>query len=158
MQSPFVKRVIALVAGLIVSMGLILLVERLGHSVFPPPAALTPDATTMTDPAAQAALMKAVADYIATAPLGALLFPVLAWGVGAAGGAWIAARLAPATQGLRSAAIIGAVVMLGTVMNLRSIPHPVWMWLAGPLVVLAGTWLGARLGGALGGVAPVAAD
>lgn len=75
MQSPFVKRVIALVAGLIVSMGLILLVERLGHRASAAGRA-DPDATTMTDPAAQAALMKAVADYIATAPLGALLFPV----------------------------------------------------------------------------------
>lgn len=149
MQHPIVKRITALLAGMFVANGLILLVEGLGHRVYPPPAELTPDAATLTDPAAQAAFMKAVADYVATAPLGALLFPLLAWGLGAAGGAWMAARLAP-DRPLRHATIVGALVMLGTVLNLAGIPHPTWMWLAGPLLVLAGTWLGARLAWSLG--------
>lgn len=143
MQHPLVKRITALLAGLFVSNGLILLVEGLGHRIYPPPAGLTPDAATLVDPAAQAALRDAVADYVATAPLGALLFPLLAWGLGAAGGAWMAARLAP-DRPQRHAAIIGALVMLGTVLNLAGIPHPTWMWFAGPLLVLAGTWLGMR--------------
>ena len=149
MQHPIVKRLTALLAGLFVSNGLILLVEGLGHRVYPPPAGLTPDAATLADPAAQAAFMKAVSDYVATAPLGALLFPLLAWGLGAAGGAWMAARLAP-DRPQRHAAIIGALVMLGTVLNLAGIPHPTWMWLSGPLLVVAGTWLGMRLARRMG--------
>lgn len=150
MQNPLVRRFIALLAGLVVSNGLILLVEWLGHQVFPPPASLIPDVAKMADPAANAAFMKAVADYVATAPLGALLFPVLAWGVGATGGAAIAARLSPPEQRMRNAIFIGLLVMLATVMNLLNVPHPSWMWLAGPLLVLGGTWLGARFAGAMG--------
>lgn len=143
MQHPIIKRITALLGGLFVANGLILLVEGLGHRIYPPPAALTPDAATLTNPAAEAAFMKGIADYVATAPPGALLFPLLAWGLGAAGGAWMAARLAP-DRPQRHATIIGALVMLGAVLNLASIPHPTWMWFAGPLLVLAGTWLGMR--------------
>jgi len=142
-QHPIVKRVLALLAGLLVSNGLIVLIEGLGHRAYPPPAGLIHDAAAASDPAAQAAFRKAVADYMATAPMGALLFPLLSWGLGAAAGAWVAARLSP-DRPLRQASIVGALVMAGTVFNLAGVPHPTWMWLAGPLLVLAGTWLGTR--------------
>lgn len=157
MKSPLFQRILSLLAGVLVSGGLISLVEGLGHRLYPPPAALMPDPASLADPAALEAYKQVIADYVATAPLVVLLFPVAAWGIGAMGGAWVAARWAPLNK-RRNALLIGALVMLGTLTNLASIPHPNWMWAAGPLSVAAGTWLGARLAGVLDEAADEGAD
>lgn len=43
--------------------------------------------------------------------------------------------------------IIGAhsILVASAVANMLLLPHPSWMWVAGPVVILGAGWLGARL-------------
>ena len=61
-----IRNAAAFVVGIVTAFGLVLLIEKLGHTIYPPPADLD-----WSDPAA-------VRPYIATLPIFALLFPMFA--------------------------------------------------------------------------------
>lgn len=147
MKNPVVRSVLALLAGIVVANLLILLIENASTLFVELPPELRADAATLADPERREAFMQAWADYMPNAPLTLLLFPPLAWLIGSGAGAWVAARLAPGT-GLRQALIVGALILIGSLLNLYQIPHPSWMWLVGPLAPILGTYLGARWAGA----------
>jgi hypothetical protein len=119
--------------GVVVGGVTVALVEGAGHAVFPFPADLDP-----SDSAAVAAAM-------AEAPLGALLSVLAAWGCGAVVASFVGTALSSWRRVLMGAFSAG-LVLVGTAANLILIPHPVWMTLAGPVVVLLGMTLGAWLG------------
>lgn len=152
MRNPSVRRLLALVAGLVLANALIFVIENASSRVYRLPPELQADATTMADPVAREAFMQAWKAYMPTAPLGLMLFPLAAWLVGTALGVWLAARLAPESARWNGR-LIGGLILLGTAVNLSTLPHPTWMWLAGPLVVVVGAWLGDRLAG---GASPAA--
>jgi hypothetical protein len=70
---------------------------------------------------------------------------VVAWGVGAFAGSWVAARLARPGGSLGHGLVIGGLLFVATVLNLRMVPHPVWMWVVGLAEIPALSYLGARL-------------
>lgn len=113
------------------------LVEALGHLTAPQPFPVE-----MSRPDAMQQMM-------ANAPLTALAFVPLAWFLGSAVGAYVSVRLAnlkPARPGW----ITGGLFLLLALQQLRSFPHPLWMWLAGLLAIGVGTRLGIRLAQARG--------
>jgi hypothetical protein len=122
----------AVVAGVVFGGILVAIVEYIGVLLFPLPAGVDP-----TDSEALAA----IADSI---PVGAQLFVLLAWAVGALAGGWLAARLAP-SQPLVHALIVGAVLMVLGIINLVSIPSPLWFWIVGLLLFLPAAYVGGRL-------------
>ena len=126
------RSVLAVILGIVAAGLLIWVVEGVGHRVYPPP-----EGVDFHDPQAVAAIMEEI-------PLGALLFVLLAWGVGTLAGGWLAALVAGRSATLY-ALIVGAVMLAGGIMNRVMIPHPVWFWILGVLVFLPAAWLGARL-------------
>ena len=121
----------------VVSGGLtVALLEFVSHAIWPPPAGLD-----LTD-------AKAVAELMATAPLGAFIALIVAWTLGGMVGSGVAAAVATWRRVL-IAGMAGGMTLVGAAVNLMAIPHPLWVTVAGPagIVVgmLAGTWVGLQL-------------
>lgn len=122
----------AVIAGVVTAFVLIMLIEKLGHLIYPPPADLD-----WSDPAA-------VRPYIATLPLYALLFPMLAWMIGTFIGSLLACFIGTARP-LTLAGIVGGLVLAATIANLIVIPHPLWFSILSVLGIAASAWLAMRI-------------
>ena len=119
------RKIVAVVLSAVVAVVLIVAIEALGHSVYPIPANLD---ITNSD---------AMQEYVMSAPVGALLSVLAAWLVATLVGGLLAcfvAREAP----LANSAIVGGLVLLSTIINLVSIPHPPW-FSATSIVAIIGT-------------------
>ena len=125
------RSLLAVLVGALFGTLLVFGTETLGHLVYPTPEGLDP-----ID-------IDALAAYVQTAPLGALLFVHLAWALGSFGGGWVAARMA-AEDRTRQGLVVGALLMALGLVTMFSFPHPSWFWL-GALVFLPSAYGGARL-------------
>ena len=125
------RTVVAVILGVVSGTLAIALVERTGHQVYPPPEGLDIEDR------------EAVAELVAAAPIGALLFVLAAWGIGAGVGGWISVRLGSPVP--RGPFIVGLVLLAFGVTNMLMIPHPTWFFIAGVLIFLPTALLGGRL-------------
>lgn len=121
----------AVLAGLVAMLLVVAGVEYIGHTLVPPP----PDIDLSTPDALRAALRQL--------PFASLAFVVLAWTLGAFLGALVAAALLPAHRG-SAALAIGTVMLLLVAFTVVTIPHPVWMVIAGLALPLPAAWLGGK--------------
>ena len=126
------RLVLAILAGVLVAGFVIFLLEMPGQLLYPPPAGLD-----MSNP-------DAMSRYVAGLPAGAFAIVLLAWVVGAFGGAWVATRLA-ARHAIWPGLVIGGLELLGIAWNVMKIPHPVWMVAAAVLAVPVAAYFGAKL-------------
>ena len=133
--NPIGKAILGTVAGVIVGGIMVGFSEKIGHSFYPPPEGLD-----FNDPVV-------LKELIATLPVGAFLFVLLAYGLGA-----IAGSITGGLIGGRNAAVIaGAILCLFGFMTLLMIPHPIWF---GPSVLVVnglGTILGLQVNKAIRG-------
>ena len=127
------RKIIAVVLGVVVAVVLIIAIEALGHAVYPVPEGLDISNT------------EAMQAYVTGLPIGALLFVMGAWLVATLGGGLLACFIARETP-LVYAAIVGGLVLLGTIINLMSIPHPTWFSITSVLAIIAIIFVTGRLG------------
>lgn len=132
-MSSLVRNILALLAGAIVSIVLIGLVQAAAHYLYPPPPGLD-----YNNPEVLKKIMM-------EAPVGALLMVLLSYFTGTFIGSWVAARLA-ADAPERQAFLIGGMMLISGLMNLFAIPHPVWFWVGSIVVFVAAAWLGGKTG------------
>lgn len=125
------RKISAVLLGLLVSVVTVMLVEWISHQVYP----LPPD-LDFKDP-------EKVRSYVSGLPLGAFLAILLGWLLGTLAGGMAACRVAREKPAV-FASIIGAVMMAATVANLIMIPHPTWFSIPGIGVIAAGTLLATR--------------
>ena len=128
----WLRNVLAVFLGLVLSGIVVGLVESVGHLLWPPPPGVD-----VTQPEALAALMDQI-------PLPAKLNVVLAWWLGAFVGAGVAARLAgsrPAVLGY----VVGSVQLAGGVATLFMIPHPAWMVVSALVAAPSAAFVAVRL-------------
>lgn len=121
---------LGIIAGITIAMVCIFVTEIAGHLLYPPPtdaAMNTPDA---------------VADYIASAPTMALVFPPLGWFLGAAIGGGAARYIGRKPW---AGWVIAGVVLAGGIVNLFLIPAPIWMQIAAVAAPLWGGWVAAKI-------------
>ncbi|MEC8930467.1 MAG: hypothetical protein VYB08_03565 [Candidatus Latescibacterota bacterium] len=130
-ESPMVRALLAVIAGIAVSRLSIDLLESIGHSMYPRPEGLDP----YGDPEGFAVAVKQM-------PTGALAVVLLAWAMATFIGAWLAARIVGRPfYGL----LVGGVMMLGGVSKIVAVPHPWWFTVIGILLFLPSAYAGARL-------------
>ena len=127
------KNIGAGIAGIVIAGLVIMLVEMIGHTVYPPPPDLD-----FTDTAAMSA-------YVAALPAAAFLFVIVAWGLGACFGTLVACKIGNARP-VVFACVVGGAILAGVVYNLATIPHPIWVAIAGIGLTVSGAWLGISLG------------
>jgi len=123
------KNIAAGVAGILVAVGLVWIIEIAGHTIYPPPPDLD-----FTD-------TEAVRLYISGLPLGAFLFIGGAWFVGTLGGTVVACYVGNAAPRI-FAMIVGALMLVATASNLAMIPHPLWFSVSGIVGIIFAAWLG----------------
>ena len=119
-----IRKVAAAIAGVMVAMVTIGLVEMLGHFFFPPPADIE-----FGDP-------EQVREFMSTLPLGSILFVAAAWAIGTFLGT-LAGALLSGSGALPYAIVVGGFVLAGAITMLVVIPHPWWFTIAAPLSVAA---------------------
>ena len=114
-----------LAAGLAVAIFTIMFVEFIGSQLFPPPRGY--------DMSGGSAL---------SMPFENLIWPVIAWFLGALAGSWVAIRI----SGERwTGWTIAAFVLAATIFNFALITHPLWMMIAGVVAPILGGWIGQLL-------------
>jgi hypothetical protein len=91
--------------------------------------------------------------YIATLPFLALLFPMIAWVVATFAGTVLACKIGTANP-LAFAAVVGGLVLAGTIANLIMIKHPLWFSLVSLVAVAASAWIAARVSSGPGSPTP----
>src|SRR5688572_11978981 len=111
------RSIIAVLAGIVISMVTITVVQMLGHQIYESPAGLD-----MNDKAA-------IAAYMEKMPIEAMLMVLLAYIAGAFLGGLIAARLAP-RRPILHAMIIGTLLFFAGIANFIMLPHPIWFFAA----------------------------
>ncbi|HQW67664.1 MAG TPA: hypothetical protein PLJ23_11535 [Gemmatimonadales bacterium] len=130
--------IFALLLALAVAGCIVFLLETLSQQVMPLPEGIDP-----LDPVQLKAALEA--GELPWLGMGLVLG---GWLLGAYAGGRVVMQVARREWVLLVFAGLFTAVVVSTLM---AFPHPTWMWLAGPLSVLVGTWLGMRLGGVLGG-------
>ena len=125
-----VRTILGLLAGLVVGVVLVGLLEMAGHMIYPPPPGLDP-----RDPSGMAALVAAM-------PIGAKIAVVVAWALGALGGALTAGLIARRAWTFW---VVGGLLAVAAVYTVLMIPHPVWMRIAAVAAPLLGAWTGGWL-------------
>jgi hypothetical protein len=123
---------LSILAGVIVSLMLVMLGDGVSATVAPLPPG--------TDPH-DAEAMRTVMHQI---PMSAFLVLLASVGVAGVAGAWVAARLSR-TAARRNGMIVGALLLCAMIWNLFTLPHPVWFAITAVLIVLPAAWLGGRL-------------
>ena len=126
------KRIAAVLLGVVTAFVLVAVVQKLGHLIYPPPADLS-----LAEPERWKA-------YVAGLPPGPFLFVLAAWAVGTLGGGWVATLIAR-EKPLVFALIVGAVVMIASIAQLVAIPHPLWFTIAAIILIPAAAYAAARL-------------
>ena len=88
--------------------------------------------------------MKAVSEWVASLPLGAFLFILLAWLLGTTAGTAWAARFED-QRPLLHAYIVGGIMLALGIANMQAIEHPIWFQVLGIIVFPIGTAAGHHL-------------
>ena len=127
------KNIAAGIAGVVIAVALVWLIEMVGHSVYPPPPNLN---------FADADAMRA---YTSTLPIGAFLFVGGAWFAGTLCGTFAACKIGTAKP-IVFAGVVGGLMLIATASNLVLIPHPLWFSILGIVGIIVAAWLGMTLG------------
>lgn len=131
MLNPTIRRILGAVTGIVTAMAVILLVESVGHSVSGGPT--MPDVNNA----------EAVAAYAASLPIGSLLSVLIAWVGGTAAGVVAGSLIAPG-RSFFIAILVGALVLLGAIMQVLQFPHPMWLVVSSMIGIPTAAWLSAR--------------
>lgn len=108
-----IRMILGAVVGLAVAIATVMIMQKLGHMVFPPPAGFEVEDTA----AARA--------YVDSLPLGAFLFVLASYFIGTFDGVFAACLIARFKY-RAFAIIIGGLMLVATIANLILIPHPHW--------------------------------
>lgn len=130
-----VRNIIAVIVGFVVGGIAVFLVESIGHQVYPIPAGLD-----LSKP-------EAIAEYVSKAPIGAILFVLIAQSAGSFIGGLITGLIAVAKA--PTAIIYGVLALAMAGLNAFLIPHPVWFLVPSLLLPIPLALFGSRCSGLL---------
>lgn len=125
------RAIFSVVAGLIVAVALIGGMNILTHELYPPP------------PGVDARNPDAIRELIAVMPVSGLLLIVVGWILGAGLGSHMAVRVAKRTVRWPGF-LVGTLILLASLYNLFTIPHPIWFFVVAVVGVPLATWIGTQ--------------
>jgi len=126
------RKILAVIFGMLVGAIVVFLVDMFGHTIYPFPEGLDMDDTA------------AVNAYVAAAPVGAMLFVVLAWVLGSFVAGTVATLICNDGKSVY-ALTCGVLLLIGGITTLVMIEHPTWMWIVSAFAFISPAWLGYRL-------------
>ncbi len=123
-----IRKIAAVVVGILLTSLVVGLVQQLGHYLYPLPAGTDPN-----DP-------EAIKKYVENAPFLAVFFVIISYAAGAFTASFVATKIA--NDGKKIYALfIGVLFLLTSIYMMVTIPSPIWFWILGIAVwslVLAG--------------------
>jgi hypothetical protein len=130
-MNKYLRNVIVMILALLVGVGLIMLIQGIGHKIYPSPEGLDLRDTL------------AIKAYMAEAPIMALLMVPISYLVGGLGAELIASIW---TKGDKLAVIIvGGILLAATIYTLFLLPNPIWLAavnvISSALPILVGLYL-----------------
>ncbi len=127
------RTILAVLVGLVVAVLTMLASEYIGMSLFPPP------------PGTQLDTEADLARLIASASTGKLAWVLFGWTLAAFIGGWVASRISRRHR-IAAAVSVGVFIVVGVVLNVSMLPHPLWVTIAGVLLPIPAAWSAARIG------------
>ncbi len=127
------RRFLGVIVGLAVGFVAVLLVEGLSLLFYPFPSGLD-----MSD-------VEAMRRHVENLPAGALVFVVVAHIAGSFAGAFACAAMVR-HKWITGSLLIGILLLVGGLVNLFRIPHPIWFAIADVIVYIPFSLLGGRVG------------
>lgn len=118
------RRILGTLLGIFVAGLVVMVIEGLGSSAFPPDPGFDPAAPDLS-----------------LVPMGAIAMVALAWVLGPIAGGLVA-NLVGRPPGPVPALIIGGLFLAADVANLLMIQSPPWLWVVGLVAPLPGAWGG----------------
>jgi len=128
-----IRNIVAVVVAFVIGGVFVFGIEAIGHQVFPLPAGMDKNN------------MEQVAAYVKTAPLGALLFVLLAQSSGSFMGGLVTWILGGSRQTIL-ALIYGVLALTMAAITVSLIKHPVWMTALALFLPIPLSLLGSKLG------------
>lgn len=128
-----VRNILSIASGLLTSFVLIILLEAIGHILYPPPADL------------DIRNAEAYKEFLSHAPMSVFLLVLLAYALGSFFGGMTSSWVAKENKAGKAMTVGGILMGLGMV-NLMSFQHPVWVVVAGFFAFLPFSYLGGKLG------------
>lgn len=127
------RTILAILAGLIVAILTILALQYFGISLFPPPPDIQFDKETD------------LAQLVASASTGKLIWVLFSWALAAFVGSWVASRISQRHR-VAAAISVGVFIVIGVILTVSQYPHPTWMTVAGIALPIPAAWLATRIG------------
>jgi len=127
-----IRKIIALVVGLLAAFALVMAIEGLGYELYPLPDGL--DTQNLDQ----------MRKYVESLPPQALLIVLSAWIVATMGGGLLACIIAK-VKPLLFASLIGLVIMGGSIYTMLEIPHPTWFMAAAIAGILIAIFITVRI-------------
>jgi hypothetical protein len=124
------RGILGALAGVIIGTVVILLIEMLGHFVYPLPANVDPKDH------------QALAEFMKTAPPAPWLFVLAAYAAGSFAGGAAGARIGKKPW---AGWLTGGLLMALGLVGLLTMWHPAWFWVVSLSLYLPAAWAGARL-------------
>lgn len=127
-----IRKILAVIGGLILAVFTFMIIQMIGGMIFGMPGDLDFNDKT------------AVAAYMAKMPLGAFILLAFGYALGSflAG---ITVRFISKSDSLLLPLIVGGALTLAWLMNIWTIPHPIWMVVLGFLLYIPFTLIGHRM-------------
>lgn len=125
------RRVGAVILGLIVASLLVFGAEAISHQIFPPPTGMD-----MRD-------MAQVKAFVAMLPMSVLLIVLAGHLIATFAGTWLAVKVARSPI---AGYIVGALLLCAGIANAVMLPQPAWYSIASFVIYIGATWVGVRAG------------
>ena len=122
-----------IVVGVVIAVALVFAIESVIGLVVPAPADFD-----MRDP-------EQVRARVASMPIWAILLVMVGWILGTGLGSWAAVRIAR-TRRIWPGLVVGTIVILSTLYNVMTIPHPIWFVAVSVIAIPLASWFGAKRG------------
>lgn len=113
-----IRKIAAVVVGILLTSLVVGLVQQLGHYLYPLPAG--------TDPNDSEAIKK----YVENAPFLAVFFVIISYAAGAFTGGFVSTKIANDGKKIY-ALIIGVLFLFTSIYMMVTIPSPIWFWILG---------------------------
>lgn len=134
-----IRKILAVLAGTVVAVVSIAAMQTVGHQLYPLPADID-----FSDP-------RVLDSVMFDAPPGALLLVIASYIAGTIVGGLAASLIARSSTYVYTA-IIGTLMTIGTLINVTSIPHPLWFSVTAIVGIIASIFIASRLADAMLGL------
>lgn len=128
------NKILSVVIGLLSAFVVVMIFDYISHLMYP-----VPEGVDMNNP-------EVIKDVMKNLPAPSFIIMVFGWMIASAVGAYVCSIISKERHYVLMM-VFAVCFMITTVANLIMIPHPIWVWIGGLLVILPAAIIGFRWSG-----------